>query len=355
MKMKVNILNYEVWMIDYFDGKLNADETNELMAFIEEHQKIKEEFETFVNIGIEPVDAKYDAKEKLKKNPVIASPNINEENYEEYFIAYFEGDLSANEQTDVMAFVDANPALKKEFEIHNKLFLHDSPVIVYTDKAGLKRKAAIAINWQIAGVAAAILILFGLFNLFDTGNSVTPDRSENNKNLPELQSKTIVADLKRNEAVTIIKKSAQYAETTIANNVISRSELIVLNALPSQSPDLKISHSIGYPDLMEYKTEYSDLTNALASVNKPKRKNAFGRVIQNLSRKLTINIPEREVANENDPTFVKALGRTINVFNTLTGSDTELVKAYDQNGKLTQYYVEGETIAWSRNIVANNE
>ena len=47
--MKVNRNNYEVWMIDYFDGKLNASEIADLMAFIEVHEDIREEFELFSN------------------------------------------------------------------------------------------------------------------------------------------------------------------------------------------------------------------------------------------------------------------------------------------------------------------
>ncbi len=169
MKVKVNISNYEVWMIDYFDGKLNAAEIAELMAFIDEHSNIKEEFETFENIGIAAIETSYTSKDELKKEPIKGTTNIGEENYEEYFIALYEGDLSASEQTELLTFVELNPALTSEFEFHGKLLLSDNPEVVFTGKPSLKRKAVIGIYWQIAGVAAAILILFGLFNLFDFG------------------------------------------------------------------------------------------------------------------------------------------------------------------------------------------
>ncbi len=41
--------------------------------------------------------------------------------------------------------------------------------------------------------------------------------------------------------------------------------------------------------------------------------------------------------------------------NIVCDSDTEMVKSYDQSGKLTGYQVEGESIAWSRDIASNTE
>ena len=79
--MKVDRENYEVWMIDYFDGKLNADETAGLMAFIEENPDIKEEFESFeINIAV-PDNTSLPEKSALKKTPVVAYHKIDEENY----------------------------------------------------------------------------------------------------------------------------------------------------------------------------------------------------------------------------------------------------------------------------------
>ncbi len=187
-------------------------------------------------------------------------------------------------------------------------------------------------------------------------NSGSINRSENKFILSEVPSKTIGIDLKRNTSADIIRKQIQFAETAVLYEEISRNELISFHKLEAHSPDISIAESIDYPELAEYQTDYFDISNALADVDQPKRKNAFGRIIQNLSRRLTGNLPvEKGKQDKNEPTFVKALGRSITVFNTITGSDTELVKAYDQNGNLTGYAVEGETIAWGRDIASRKE
>ena len=56
--------------------------------------------------------------------------------------------------------------------------------------------------------------------------------------------------------------------------------------------------------------------------------------------------------NKKEPGFVRFLDGSLMVFNTITGSETELVKNYDRNGNLKNYRLEGQSITVSRKIPA---
>lgn len=351
--MKVNITNYEVWMIDYFDGKLDAVETAELMAFVEENPDIKKEFETFENIGIDGNPANFNSKDQLRKDPIVSTENLNENNYENYFVAYHEGDLTHNQRKEVIEFIAANPVLESEFTFHKELLAKADLSIIYEDKSSLKRKPLIGIYWQVSAVAAAILILFGIFTILNTENDGTLDR---NQSLILLTSKTAPVILQQNPVPDLIEKKIIFAEIHVIEEELFYDDYLTLTQISPQFPDISIIDSEEYISLVEKQVFTYDMSNTLAIADEPKRKNVVGRIIQNMARKITGNLPEQKKEEiNNDPTFVKALGTGITVFNTITGGGTELVKSYDQNGNLTGYYVEGETIGWRREIAPKSE
>ncbi len=352
-QMKVNRGNYEVWMIDYFDGRLNAVEVAELMAFVEENHDLKKEFEAFENVTVYTEDIAYSSKSELRKDPIIATEKITEENYEEYFIAYYEDDLDKNQQDELLVFVASNPEIEKEFAFHNQLIIKTDSSVTFNDKRNLKRKPLIGIYWQISAAAAAILILFGLFTIFETNTSNISDR---NSSMNRLSIKTIPVNLQQNPVPGLIEKRITFIKLPNLEKEVIVDEYLVLNQLSPQAPNISIINSNEYIRLAEKEATYYDISNSLALADEPKRKNAFGRIIQNLARRVSGNLPEKETEEiNNDPTFVKALGTGITVFNTITGGDTELVKSYDQSGNLTGYYVEGETIGWRREIAPNSD
>lgn len=343
-------------MIDYFDGKLNAVETAELMSFVDDNPDIKSEFETFESIALDIEINEFKQKEVLKKDQVVATENINETNYDELFIAYYESDLSDFLAEEVLTFVELNPDLKNEFSFHSKLFTAANPLVYFENKDSLKRKAAIGIYWRITAVAAVILLLFGIGNLIDF-NSTNIDKPDRLASLNNISPKSFAISLQSNSDITVIEKQIHFVKTPIDFNAIEDPlELVAINNMKSRYPEIILIDSKNFAKLGDNNFDEADLTYALTDLNEPKRKGAFGRVIQNMARRISGNLPEQETdIKENDPKFVKALGRSITVFNTITGSDTELVKSYDQSGKLTGYQVEGESIGWSRDMASNTE
>ena len=102
--MKISINNYEAYLIDYMDGRLNSAEIQQLKAFCVQNHIDFEELTEDLPV-LENTDDTFDEKEYLFKNKIVPFGNINEDNYEERFIAYQELILDGEEEREVPALV----------------------------------------------------------------------------------------------------------------------------------------------------------------------------------------------------------------------------------------------------------
>jgi hypothetical protein len=358
-KMKVSRNNYEVWMIDYFDGKLNAVETEALLAFLDINPDLKEEFELFDPSPLELEDIQFSNKHSLKKTEVVAVDQINERNYEEYFIAFYENDLSETQIYGLNKFRLKNPYLEKEFLLHQNLFATADQSITFNNKTSLKRKPRIAAYWWSGAVAAAVVLLFGWIGFLQQDKVVIPTR----ENMAISRLQPAPAGLEISSVPNIIFIEANFPRAVIASMPIreNQRENLSVYKMDKQTVSISLVNPSDYSTIEIKPANKPTTTYALADASKvsQKRKGALGRIIKNLVTRTTDDLPDNNTKDKNrkDPTFVRMLGQGITVFNTLTGSDTELTKSYDENGNLTHYQMEGETLSWSKNYTqgANTE
>ncbi len=170
--MKITKENYEIYFVDYFDGVLSDKETRMLFDFLQQHPALKEEFESFDNTPLKADKSiVFTGKSDLKKTEIIPHQFINENNYEEYFIAFSEKDLSENEQEVVLAFLFMNPQLETIFNLYATLKLKPDAAITYSNKEALKhqpKKRAIFWLNPYMKIAAGLLLLLGLYIVFNT-------------------------------------------------------------------------------------------------------------------------------------------------------------------------------------------
>jgi len=65
--------------------------------------------------------------------------NINKENYEAYFLDYFEGNLSPEEISELLHFIENNPEIRNEFESYEAIALLPDHEVSFTAKESLKK------------------------------------------------------------------------------------------------------------------------------------------------------------------------------------------------------------------------
>jgi hypothetical protein len=134
--MKINRSNYEIWFLDYAEGKLTKEQKDEVLQFIKMNPDLKDELESFEIISLEQDDAPvFSGKSFLHKKESV----INTSNYEDYFIAYAEGILSPDEKAEVEGFASSSPALLKELNGFLTAIL-TAENISHDEKAFLKKE-----------------------------------------------------------------------------------------------------------------------------------------------------------------------------------------------------------------------
>ena len=160
--MQINRNNYEEFFILYLDNELTAEGRAEVEAFVLVHPDLGEELELLLQTRFEPdQQLQFTQKESLLKpesHPV--SPDIN--NGEEWMLLQVDGELSANRQQELAAWLAQNPERQKEMEWLERTRVEPDTSIVFPDKEMLYRRAAPArilpFKWHRVAIAASLLL-----------------------------------------------------------------------------------------------------------------------------------------------------------------------------------------------------
>ena len=194
--MKISINNYEAYLIDYMDGRLNSAEIQQLKAFCAQN-----------NIDFE---------ELTEDLPVLDSPDI----------AFDEKECLLKDE--IVTFDDTD---------EDQCILKPDTSIVFKDKENLKKKAVILpLYAKIAAAVAIIVLLFGLFWLPKTENSNTNEQPilvelapETNESHPKdtLISPENPSDNESNEEYRNVYENAQIASNgEVAHRVSAKQQNI---------------------------------------------------------------------------------------------------------------------------------
>lgn len=161
--MKLSRSNYELWFIDYTDGKLSPSQMEELLHFLEQHPDLKKEFEVFTagEIKLEATYCTFKGKASLKRAEQSKLAI-------EQLIAYMENDLSSEEKVSVTMLVASDKKSSKELTLLKRTRLQPDEAIVFPSKHQLKRDRIISIRsiYRYAAIAASLVFLLAAYTFF---------------------------------------------------------------------------------------------------------------------------------------------------------------------------------------------
>jgi len=342
--MNINRTNYEMYMIDYLDGKLTAIEVSELLLFIEQHPDIKKEFDlldtTILSAEKDHVDTSF-----LKK-PVYADIKIE---FEEKLIAYLEGDLNRSEKVDLEKAFILYPELKTDSELFGRTKINPETSIILENKQTLKKSVPLFTSYQnYLWRAAAVLVVSGLMFFFirtpqeklvTVKSSVEPKTSvgkdhfaHESSTRPKENTVKIATDIKihRNKKYVLKKREIPSANQTLHFETIEEMEpqQIVLNdrkdlinslttvtySAKKESPNTK--EELHFPELAQF-----------AEIN-----------LNNTTRDVLVeqNKPDSIVNNST----ISNIGLLfVKLYNKTTGDDAKIVKKYNNSGKVIGYAI----------------
>lgn len=131
MKGRININNYEAFLLDYMEGRLDASEKEALLSFFIAHPELGDfnqlTGDDLPSLDAEPATGNWN---KLKKEFTAS---------EEQILNFLEGDLNAQQKTAFEEELKKNNLLAAETEAFRKTYLKAEPETVFDDKTLLHK------------------------------------------------------------------------------------------------------------------------------------------------------------------------------------------------------------------------
>lgn len=162
MKNKINIENYEAYLLDLAEGQLSHAEESELVRFLSKHPELNVDLDSLAYL------TDVDSDETLSfslKNELLKDESSGLSKKEHLMISSIEDEISDEEKLELDELIAADSEILKDLSYYQKTKLVAEKV-VFPNKEKLKKKETKLIPFwtYAAAVAAAILALF-LFNM----------------------------------------------------------------------------------------------------------------------------------------------------------------------------------------------
>ena len=133
---RINFNNYEAWLLDYAEGNLSAEDTAELLLFMEQHPELQTDVDNLMEFTL-PSDEiiSADFKHRLHKDEAAFK-----ERFESLCIAFYDKAITAAEKNELDFILKQNPHWTKEFHAFAHTYIHQESDVEFTAKSALKKQ-----------------------------------------------------------------------------------------------------------------------------------------------------------------------------------------------------------------------
>jgi len=342
--MEIDRNNYEAHFLDYRENNLLPEQVAELMVFLEQNPDLKEEFNSFENITLIPEDEiRFGQKDKLKKKVIKPAGKINRDNYENFFIAKLEGDISEEESLELKDFFSLNPHLKLEYNLFKSTVLVPDKKIIYKNKNSLQKTGLFVVyKRQIIytlSAAASVLILLGLY--FGFGRKTVSDREYSYINRiemikPAYDQIKLKPELRRKYQHEELIASPEFKYST-ENKPAELAQLPPKQISAVEIP-LKFDTQNDFIELKGTRAIY-DIEHAGINNSEKRNKSFIGRFIAGVANK---------IIGPGNPEKKSLLEYTVEGYNLLADRDVQVEKELDENGKVIAFNITGNSLEFAR-------
>lgn len=219
--MKINQSNYEIFFLDYLDGKLSDTQIDEFLDFLKANPELKKELKSISEIKLPSDDVSFQWKSDLIKGE-------QENNSFDYrAIAFMDGDLSEEDQKAFVEELDSDPENEHEFDLILSTKLKKDN-IQYPDKEKLYRKSKVRMLYWASRVAAVVVLLMAIWAIYQReqvtvqepilSESLTPalksDKNKFEQKQEPITKKKAVEKVEEAKTDSIPKKTKSIREKT---------------------------------------------------------------------------------------------------------------------------------------------
>lgn len=217
---KIDIHNYEAYLLDFSEGNLSDECQMNLELFLIQHPELNIDLSDLALVALENEPISFSNKNSLKKSE---SDLVSETQ----FIGYIEDQLSIDEKLKIEKSCATNPSLAKDLALYNSTIVKADSLIVYENKKSLKRKSKVIwFNFSATKFAAAasVLFLIGLFIFWPKTQNTISNSQLTDKTMKEASAtKKLIA----NNSTSHKNITSQTLIAKKKNSLISNSQLVL--------------------------------------------------------------------------------------------------------------------------------
>jgi hypothetical protein len=231
---KINLHNYEAYLLDLLDGNLSDETQVELELFLIQHPELNINLNDLPSLVITNETTVYNYKNNLKRNETNLVSDTQ-------FVNYIENQLSQIERAEIEKSCLANPILQKELNLYKNTIVTPIEKVVFKNKALLKHTPKIIwFNFsatQYVAIAASVTFLVGLIILWPSNNSSTFTIANYGSTNSLINTPTI-KEKQNNSAISPALLSKQNSQLANNTKTIKKKHGILNNAVVKNNDNL---------------------------------------------------------------------------------------------------------------------
>ena len=150
--------NYQEFFLLYVDNELSAADRSMVEEWVAANPDFQEEWESLLSCRILPEE---DLVFRDKQSLLRVAGDIEESNYQDYFLSYTDGELNDKDRHMVEAFIALSPSKRLELEQLRQTVSVPDITIVFPDKDTLyknEKHRRVIVFYRLMAGAAAVLI-----------------------------------------------------------------------------------------------------------------------------------------------------------------------------------------------------
>ncbi len=291
---KIDIHNYEAYLLDFSEGNLTDELQMELELFLIQHPELNIDLAELSFVSLQEEEVTFSEKNNLKKSETDLIS-------ETQFISYIENQLSVQEKLILEKSCAINPALAKELTLYKHTISVADASVIYKNKYELKRKPKVIwFNFTIVQYAAAACVLFliGLFILWpktesNNSSSMLAHHPEGNHSTVTNNYTVSTAKTREpNNASTIANKTSLKSSSVKGNQSLLANSAVKQH-LPVSNDSAKINNEINNAPRIEQHNNETLLAQNSAPVVKQSVQMVVETITESEDEGLTVN-PEKK-------------------------------------------------------------
>jgi hypothetical protein len=351
----INRSNYEVWFIDYADGKLSHEHVAELLLFLEENPDLKNEFGFFEPVELTVDKVEFPFKEDLKKT----KPSKAE--FDDIAVRFLENDLSAEEKKKYELWIKDFTDLKVAHNLFAHTKLHADKNVIFQNKSKLKKKAGrvVFMPWMPYQAAAACVVAFMIFYA-NRNEPVKQQQAEHKTNYkpeqerisPPVEVEETKTDSKNTIALASNKNSTETAGIVKHSHQKSMSKVSRENStitIALIEPKVSTIETTVNPEPLQM--THIENTYALVMKNTESQPDNIQGVIKEVTLKKLNALADNVVGMPVENSKQKTLAIFGKIVNRITFRRVNIETIYSDDGKLMAYAVSAGHFNFEHEVV----